>query len=341
MKTKGKNVLPSISIVTTAFNSDLTIFNKVLQTIAEQEYPKNLIEHIVVDGGSQNGLIELAKEFNCKVIQRKDLQEEINARMYIGAKQAKNDIIAIIETDNVLPSKDWLNWMVEPFLIDNNIFCTFNAYNYFSKEMSLLTKYCALFGVSDPVLYYLGKSEKMSWHNLLYTKGEVIKRYPRFTTVRFVSNTLPTLGDNGCLIKREVFLKTKLTEKNFIHLDLFSELLDLGYNTFGTVNIGISHITGSNIIKMIRRRLLYRKTFFEKRKTERKYLLYNPNSLKDRINLFKFFLFTVTFIEPLYESIWGFLRVRELAWFLHPIMCYIFLIGYGKHELSKLVRLPV
>jgi len=115
-----------------------------------------------MDGGSKNGAIELAREFGCKVIVRKDLQKEINARMYVGVKKAKNDIIAIIETDNPLPSNDWLNRMVEPFLKEKNIFCTFNTYNFFTKDMSLLTRYCALVGVSDPVLYYLGKSEKMS-----------------------------------------------------------------------------------------------------------------------------------------------------------------------------------
>lgn len=338
MQSSGEKVLPSISIITTSFNSNLAIFTKVLKTIEQQDYPKNLIEHIVVDGGSKNGLIDLATQFKCKIIIRGDLQEEINARMLIGVKSAKNSIIAIIETDNIPTNTDWLRRMIEPFLVDKKIFCTFNAYNSFSKNMSLLTKYCALFGISDPVLYYLGKSEKMSWHNLIYSKGEVIKRSPRFTTVRFTKNTLPTLGDNGCFVRRDAFLKTSMTEKKFIHLDLFYELLDKGYDTFAAVDIGIIHVTGSNMLKMIRRRLSYRKTFFEKRKDERKYLVYNPNSLKDKMNLVKFCLFTITLLEPFYESVRGFLKVQEVAWFLHPLMCYIFLIGYAKYEFAKLIK---
>ncbi len=329
---------PSISIVTTSYNSNLEMFRRVLESIKAQKYPKNLIEHIVMDGGSTNGLVALAKEYGCKVVVRKDLIEEINARMYLGVKKAQNEIIAIIETDNPLPGTDWLNRMTEPFIKEKNIFCTFNTYNFFTKDMSLLTKYCALFGVSDPVLYYLGKSEKMSWHNLRYTKGKSLKRYEGFTKVLFTPDTLPTLGDNGCLIKREIFLKTKMQSASFIHLDLFAELMGLGYNTFGAVDIGIGHITGSNILTMIKRRLAFRKTFFEKRKEERKYLVYNPNSLRDKLNLLKFVLFSVTVVEPFIQSLRGFIKTREMAWFLHPIMCFLFCLGYIKYEVERRMR---
>jgi glycosyltransferase involved in cell wall biosynthesis len=326
---------PSISIITTCFNSNLTLFRQVLKSIEDQQYPKHLVEHIVMDGGSTNGSIELAKEFGCKVIVRKDLLEEINARMFVGVKKAKNEIIAIIETDNPLPSNDWLNRMVEPFMKEKEIFCTFNTYNTVTKDMSLLTKYCSLFGVSDPVLYYLGKSEKMSWHNLRFNKGKAAKRYKGFTKVIFDKNSLPTLGDNGCFIRKSIFMKTTMKAATFIHLDLFAELMTLGYNTFGAVDIGIGHVTGANIMKMITRRLSFRKTFFEKRKSERKYLVYNPDSLKDKLNLIKFCIYTVTLIEPLYQSIRGYSHKREIAWFLHPVMCYVFLIGYAKYELAR------
>ena len=111
--------------------------------------------------------------------------------------------------------------------------------------------------------------------------------------------------------------------------------MGLGYNTFGVANIGITHITGSNLITMIKRRLAYRKTFFEKRKQERKYLIYNPTLWRDKINILKFCFFTLTFVEPFYQSARGFLKKRDNAWFLHPLMCYIFFLGYAKHELTK------
>ena len=57
------NNLPSISIVTCTYNVNLKLFEKVLKALREQVYPKRLIEHIVMDAGSSNGTVELAKKF--------------------------------------------------------------------------------------------------------------------------------------------------------------------------------------------------------------------------------------------------------------------------------------
>ena len=45
--------LPSISILTITFNPNPKVFRKVLESIKNQDYPKYLIEHIIVDGGSK------------------------------------------------------------------------------------------------------------------------------------------------------------------------------------------------------------------------------------------------------------------------------------------------
>lgn len=333
------NNYPSISIVTTSYNSDLEVFERVLKSIKAQDYPKSKIEHFVADGGSTNGTIELAKKYNCAVIIKKELQEEINARMYDGIKKSKNEIIAIIETDNILPDKSWLKRMTEPLMDHDNIFCTYNAHNCFKKSMSLLSRYCALFGVSDPVLFYLNKSDKMPWNvDEIYSKGSLLRRNKNYSIVIFNHESLPTLGDNGCLIRRDVFNKSNISQSDFIHLDLFSELLSLGYNNFGVVHNCIFHITGSNIYNMIRRRLHYRKVYFENKKYVRKYLVFNPYSKQDNINILKFCIYTMTLIEPLIQSLKGYLKIHDIAWFLHPIMCWVFLVGYIQFELRKIVN---
>lgn len=327
---------PSISIVTTSYNSNLEIFERVLKSIKDQDYPKSKIEHLIEDGGSTNGTIELAKKYNCRVFVRKELQEEINARMYEGIKHSNYEIIAIIETDNILPDKTWLERMVEPFIDHKDIFCTFNSHNCYSKNMSSLSRYCSLFGVSDPVLYYLNKSDKLPWNKPeAYDKGNLIEHNDNYTMVSFDHDTLPTLGDNGCLYRRDAWCKSKISQSDFIHLDLFSELLTLGYRKFGIVHNCIYHITGSSISNMIKRRLYYRKVYFENKKNIRKYLVFNPNSKRDIISLLKFCFYTVTLIEPLSQSIKGYIKIHDPAWFLHPVMCWIYLIGYTQFELSK------
>ena len=83
--------LPSISIVTPTWNSPIPLFERVLKELQKQTYPKNLLEHIVMDAGSTNGTIELARRYGCAVIVRSDLKIQEQVRASLGIKKAKND----------------------------------------------------------------------------------------------------------------------------------------------------------------------------------------------------------------------------------------------------------
>lgn len=332
--------LPSISIVTVSFNPKIDLFRKFLDAIKIQDYPKSKIEHIVVDGGSKNKSIDIAKKEGCKVLVRKDLQQEAEERQYIGFKKATNDIILVLETDNILPNSRWLKQMVAPFMEDKDIFCTFSSYNCVNQANSLLSKYCALFGVSDPVLFYLGKSEKLTWQkqDKKYDKGKILSQNKNYSSVQFGKENLPVMGDNGSLFKREAFLNIKSKQKNFVHLDLFMDFLDKGYNKFGVVYNCIVHETGSNILQLIKRRLLYTRMYSKEIEVKRRYMVYDPSSLKDKWNILKFCIFTITLIEPIAQSLYGYYRKREIAWFLHPMMCWTFFLGYIIFETKQFIK---
>lgn len=52
------NSPPKISIVTPSFNSVHTI-RETIESVANQDYPN--VEHIIVDGGSTDGTLEILK----------------------------------------------------------------------------------------------------------------------------------------------------------------------------------------------------------------------------------------------------------------------------------------
>jgi len=74
-------------------------------------------------------------------------------------------------------------------------------------------------------------------------------------------------------------------------------------------------------------------------KGKRVYLVFDPNSSKDRFNLFKYVIYSLTIIEPLMESIRGFLVIPDPAWFLHPLMCILMVFGYGWSEIERKLRI--
>jgi len=315
--------LPSISIVIQTYNSEKTL-NECLTSIIIQDYPKDKIEIIVVDGGSKDKTLEIANHFGVKIVNEKTRKPE--AATAIGYNVAKNELIVNIPSDNILPHKNWLKVMVKPFLENNDIIATQPLRYTYNKNDTILNRYFALFGVNDPIPYYFNKRDRLSWiedsWNLL-GKAEDKEDY---YLVRFESDKIPTLGANGYMVKREIIQKVTKDIYKFFHIDANLDLIKMGYNLYGIVKTDIFHKTGENIISYFKRRIRYF-NIYQKDKSVRRYHVYDPKI--DKIKLLKFIFFTITLIKPIYDALRGFSKIQDIAWFLHPIICLGILFIYG------------
>jgi len=89
-------MLPKISIVTPSFNSARTI-RFTLESVASQDYPK--VEHIVVDGGSTDGTLDILKEYpRVNFVSEKD--EGHYHAMDKGSRMASGEVVAILNADD-------------------------------------------------------------------------------------------------------------------------------------------------------------------------------------------------------------------------------------------------
>ena len=333
------NDFPSISIVTCTYNANLPLFEEVLKTLRSQEYPKKLVEHIIMDAGSTNGTIELAKKYDCKVFVRADLAEEEQMRASLGFKKAKGKIILIIQSDNIVMGEDWLKRMVEPF-IEKNVFCSYPAQYSYKKNMSATTRYGALIGANDPLIspYFLDKIEKTIMTQKKYNKGQIIKETSNYYVVKFEKHNFPPLGDNGQMVLRSVMEKVNKDPKKYLHLDTFSQMFDLGYDTCGIVKSSIIHVITPDIVRFVTRRIQLKEKFFDNKRKSRRFLIYDSSSEKDRKNLIKYIVFSATFVIPFLQSIRGYLKIRDSAWFLHPVICFTMLVAYAISEIKWTLR---
>ena len=98
---------PSISIITPTYNSAKTLAS-CLDSIKNQDY-KGDIEIIIADGGSTDSTLEIAQKYTDKIYPNPLKIGE--AGKAAGVKHARNEIIALIDSDNILPSGDWLSSM--------------------------------------------------------------------------------------------------------------------------------------------------------------------------------------------------------------------------------------
>ena len=88
---------PKISIITPSFNSARTI-RDTIESVRTQDYANR--EHIVIDGGSKDGTVELLKEYPHLIwVSEKD--EGHYHAMNKGIERATGDIINILNADDV------------------------------------------------------------------------------------------------------------------------------------------------------------------------------------------------------------------------------------------------
>ena len=88
-----------LSIVTPTYNS-ATYLRDTLESVHASVPDDVEIEHIVVDGGSRDATVAIAREYPCTIIEGED--EGIYDAMNIGIRRAGGELIGIINSDDTL-----------------------------------------------------------------------------------------------------------------------------------------------------------------------------------------------------------------------------------------------
>ena len=94
----NKTTLPKVSIITVCYNSENTI-RKTIESIKNQTY--NNIEYIVIDGNSNDGTIDICKEYLGVIsvfISEPDLG--IYNAMNKGVRAARGSLVTILNSDD-------------------------------------------------------------------------------------------------------------------------------------------------------------------------------------------------------------------------------------------------
>lgn len=146
-----------VSVIIPVFNSSRTL-EISLKSIFESDYPD--FEVIVVDDGSTDNSVDIAKKFKCRVIKKETNTGAADARN-IGAGKAKYSILFFTDSDCIL-KKDTISKIVGSFNKNfevvagiyskqpydkGNIFSAYHSllayYNYLNSSVALFGTQCA------------------------------------------------------------------------------------------------------------------------------------------------------------------------------------------------------
>ena len=319
-----KSRLPTVTFVTPTLNSESTI-RECIESVDKLDYPKKLIKMYIMDDGSKDKTLSIARAFSfCKVFKvHSSGPEEATA---IGINRAKSDYIVNFSSDNVIPTRDWLKKMLFP-LEKNPKLTAAESINYtYRKRDKALNRYFALFGMNDPVAFYLDKRDRRTYYETGWHLPTPSVDYGSYYESSFTKLNMPTLGANGCIFRTKTIRKVTKDPKLFSHIDSCVDLLRLGWNRYAFVKVSLWHKSGESLFNYFYKRRHYALVLYFNKKHHRRYHLYNPPN--DRFKLVRYVVYSLTIIEPLIQSVRGFYKVRDLAWFLHPVICFLTTINY-------------
>lgn len=326
----NSKTLPKISFCIATYNAEKTL-NKCLRSIDAQDYPKNLLELIIADGGSTDKTLDIAIEHEAKVISvAKDVQgAEYNKGVAIN--RAKNELLMLIDQDNILPHKKWLRKMVEPLINDSEIVAVEPLRYKYSKDLGLMDRYFALFGVNDPLPYYLGKADRLSYHDDKYRLFGKYEDCGNYYKVEFLPypDKIPTLGANGFLIRRKTLMKYADAKiGSYLHIDVNVDLIKNGFNKYAFIKDTIRHETNSKgLITFVKRRKYFMEKYHLQDFSQRRYSVFMFK--QDFWKLIYFVFISLTFVIPTFDALRGYLVIRDMAWFVHPILCFGMTVVYS------------
>ncbi|MBG6130460.1 cellulose synthase/poly-beta-1,6-N-acetylglucosamine synthase-like glycosyltransferase [Aquimarina sp. EL_43] len=140
-----KEEIPHVTVQLPVFN-ELYVMDRLLDNIAELDYPKDKLEIQVLDDSTDESVITTAKHIeklqqtglDIKHICRKDRTGFKAGALKEGLKIAKGEFIAIFDAD-FLPGKNWLLQTI-PYFKDQNIGVVQTRWGHINRDYSMLTK---------------------------------------------------------------------------------------------------------------------------------------------------------------------------------------------------------
>ena len=326
--------LPKLTVMIVTLNNERSL-TRCLQTVTTQDYPKANIEYLLIDGGSIDKTKQIAKTFGFRVFDS-PISRDAEAQRGVGLKLAKNNLIVSLDADNYLPHKNWLRRMVQPFIDDPDVVHAHTLHYTYISKAEPFNRYCALFGMADPIVYYVGLPDRVVQYQKNWKLGANIKETSDYWLVDFTMESLPTVGCNGVLFRRDVLLQNAQSDpEHFLHIDVFADVVRAGYSRFAVVKTDVIHDTAIGLRFLLKKRIAFLSSYYLKRSVKRRYLIYDPKRGGDRLKLALYVLYTVTLVKPLLDGFRGFLEIPDPAWFLHPIVCWIYLYAYGMASAKK------
>ena len=157
-----------ISIIIPTLNGVGRI-EKCLESLFDQDYPREKYEIIVVDDESDDRTIEVCHSYGVDKVLISGFRD-IEMSKALGIKKSIGTYILFIDDDNRLVKSSWLSRGISILDDDLEVGGVESAYFSYKKSDPIANRYCSLMGTNDPLVYYLQRTDRMAHFETNWSK---------------------------------------------------------------------------------------------------------------------------------------------------------------------------
>jgi glycosyltransferase involved in cell wall biosynthesis len=325
-----------VSIVIPTLNSARTL-EACLAAIRRQDFPRDQLEIVIADAGSSDDTLAIARRHGVERIVENPLRTG-EAGKAAGIAASRGDLLALVDSDNILPDPGWLRRMTAPFA-DPEIMGTEPLEYTCRGGDAALTRYFALLGMNDPLCLFLGNYDRFCgvtgrWTELPVRQvdaGDYLK-------LTLEDAHLPTIGANGFVFRRAL-LERVTWSPYFFDIDVVHQAVMAGHPHFAKVKTGIVHLFCDrlSLFRRKQQRRIHDFLYFADTR-QRTY----PWQRQNKLAILRFALSTVLVLPLLVQMARGMSRRYDRAWWYHVPVCWITLWVYGLATFGRVLgRKPV
>ena len=212
---------PKISFILLTFNGGDGV-RKCLESVKRQDYPQKLIDTVVVDNGSKDESVKIARQFETRVFVHPE--GDLYSNWVRGLHKVRGEFVFYLEQDIVLRNKSFIKKMIKPLLEDSRLVATFTK-EYPKNDMHWVCRYLSYhYSQCDPLLEYL----------FLPVEKSFIDRREGYIVCKFEDKKIPPAAR---MFYRMKYLKKtpNWTTKNYFDHDFIINCVRSGYPYFGYV----------------------------------------------------------------------------------------------------------
>ena len=302
-----KNNNPKISFIVITFNNAKSL-KRTLLSIRKQDYPKEKIEIVVVDNGSKDNTVGVAKSFGAKIIM--NTTDNLYRSLAIAYHACTGSFAYQLDQDEEIRYPTFLQKMLRPFEQDGSIGASFTR-NYPNKNMSWITRFLSYHPAQlDPLYEYFSPS----------IKETIVEKRNGYFLCNFSFNKIPGCGH---LIYKLEFLKKSPTwnQKYFSDQETLTGIVAAGFTKFAYVpDAGYYHYHADSLSHLLSKRIRNLKGHYLKVESPYKWKWFDTTSFRGISKIVLWVIYANLFIPATIRGIIRAIKFRDYVLLAEPVV---------------------